>query len=301
MDITALFKASVKTVRLRNNAGAAATPVPDKNRILRKSTRTDFAIKTADICHQITQLRNLLIENRAAYMRFGQHLKSSAQMTDHERDIIDKESEKILQICTQFIDDLRHQCGTAKPAKQVATHMAGVLELLGEYLRQVYNIYSQQKSYRVRHELDTYKLLKLESNKKLIPVIPVRERRPQRLLDDDNSAGEADDDGDDGDDDDEYGNFDGEDRTDRAILLKKQQRTTITKAVLFAQKDDEELASKFALEQDEISAEDIQMFESENHQLFNELKGLSDEVEQIEKNVVDIAKLQEIFTEKVNA
>lgn len=34
-------------------------------------------------------------------------------------------------------------------------------------------------------------------------------------------------------------------------------------------------------------------------QLYNELKGLSEEVEQIEKNVVDIAYLQDIFTEKV--
>lgn len=41
------------------------------------------------------------------------------------------------------------------------------------------------------------------------------------------------------------------------------------------------------------------MFESESNQLYKELKGLADEVEQIEKNVVDIARLQEIFTEKV--
>ena len=49
----------------------------------------------------------------------------------------------------------------------------------------------------------------------------------------------------------------------------------------------------------ELSPEDIQMYESENVQLYHELQGLSEEVEQIEKNVVDIARLQEIFTEKV--
>lgn len=134
MDITALFKASVKTVRLRQKS----FPAPDQNRILKKSTRSEFTIKTKDICHQITELKNLLIDNRAAYMRFGQHLKSSAQMTDHERDIIDQESEKILQICTQFINDLRLECKRLKAPAQTTQHMEGILELLADYLRAVY-------------------------------------------------------------------------------------------------------------------------------------------------------------------
>lgn len=276
MDITALFKASVKTVRLRQKS----LPASDPARILKKSTRSEFTIKTKDIRHQITQLKNLLIDNRAAYMRFGQHLKSSAQMTDQERDIIDQESEKILQICTQFINDLRHECQRLKAPAQATKHMEGILELLSDYLRAVYNIYSQQKSYRIKHELDSYKLQKLESNKKLIPVLPVRER--VRLIV--NSENENSDD----------------DRLDDTSLMNLEKRSNtenrlISKNVAV----DEDMASKFALEQDEVSPEDIQLFESENHQLYNDLKGLSDEVEQIEKNVVDIAKLQEIFTEKV--
>lgn len=50
---------------------------------------------------------------------------------------------------------------------------------------------------------------------------------------------------------------------------------------------------------DKFNSDDIQMLESENVLLLNNLKGLSEEVEQIEKNVFGIAKLQEIFTEKV--
>uniref|UniRef100_A0A1B0D164 Syntaxin-18 n=1 Tax=Phlebotomus papatasi TaxID=29031 RepID=A0A1B0D164_PHLPP len=45
-------------------------------------------------------------------------------------------------------------------------------------------------------------------------------------------------------------------------------------------------------EGDKLSAEDIQMFESENVQLYHELQGLAEEVEQIERNVVDIAHKQ---------
>lgn len=300
MDITALFKASVKTVRLRNKS----LPALDKNRILKKSSKNEFTIKTTDICHQITQLKNLLIENRSAYMRFGYHLKSSVQMSDEERDIIDQESEKIIQICTQFIGDLKQDCNKLKIPKQAAQHMEGVLELLSDYLRAVYKIYNQQKAYRIKHELDTYKLLKLESNKKLIPVIPVKERVKIELTNGHDSEilngsnGNKENEGVDSDDDDD------DDVTDQVVERNETRidEDTIDKRLISKNVAvDEDIASKFALEQDEISAEDIQMFESENHQLYNELKGLSDEVEQIEKNVVEIAKLQEVFTEKVSS
>lgn len=76
MDITPLFKACVKTVRLQNKA----IPLQDKNRILKKSTKDEFSKKTKDIKFQISQLRNFLIENRAAYMQFACHLKRSAQV-----------------------------------------------------------------------------------------------------------------------------------------------------------------------------------------------------------------------------
>ena len=50
---------------------------------------------------------------------------------------------------------------------------------------------------------------------------------------------------------------------------------------------------------DQLSSEEIQMFESENALLYNELNSLSDEVQQMEKKVVHISELQALFTEKV--
>lgn len=316
MDLTTIFETSVKNVRQRNKS----LPPPDKNRIFKKVPTDEFSIKTRDICKQITELRDLLLENRTAYMRFGCHLKSAAQMTDEERNIIDQESEKIISICAQFIGELRSNIRRQKVTEQNANHMECVLELLQMYLRNVFKIYNEQKAYRVQYELDTYKLLKLESNRKLIPQIPVRERAQlfeydddddnvsgTRRADDDNmmSDGSAsdygEDDADNEDNDDETDDkelnrrHDGRDDRISSEKRKQQQRLSTEKATAL----DQDLASKFSLEADEITAEDIQMFESENVQLYNELKGLSDEVEQIEKNVVDIAKLQDIFTEKV--
>ncbi|XP_018570768.1 syntaxin-18 [Anoplophora glabripennis] len=50
---------------------------------------------------------------------------------------------------------------------------------------------------------------------------------------------------------------------------------------------------------EELSTEEMQMFESENDLLYNELNSISDEVKQMESKVVHIAELQELFTEKV--
>ena len=78
MDITPLFKACVKTMRLQNKSIVQL----DKNRILKKSSQKDeFSKRTRDIKYQITQLRNFLVENRAAYIQFACHLKRSAQVS----------------------------------------------------------------------------------------------------------------------------------------------------------------------------------------------------------------------------
>ncbi|XP_056886325.1 syntaxin-18 isoform X3 [Takifugu flavidus] len=51
--------------------------------------------------------------------------------------------------------------------------------------------------------------------------------------------------------------------------------------------------------EDKLSPEEIQMFEQENQRLESEMNNLVDEVRQIEGKVVEISRLQEIFTEKV--
>nr|KAF6393914.1 syntaxin 18 [Pipistrellus kuhlii] len=51
--------------------------------------------------------------------------------------------------------------------------------------------------------------------------------------------------------------------------------------------------------EEELSPEEIQMFEQENQRLIGEMNSLFDEVRQIEGKVVEISRLQEVFTEKV--
>lgn len=279
MDLTQLFKASVKTVRLTNRTATTT----DKTRILKYKNRNEFCIKANDIRYQITQLRDLLFENRAAYMRFGVHLKSSTMMTNEERNIIDRESEKIFLLCNKYLNDLRAEClqeDKSRSKRQVVEHQLGIIDILGSFLKDVFRMHREQKENRIQHELETYKLLKLESNiannyqsignsRKFVQ--PQSSPLPQ---------------------------IKSNKKLDSTLRSKENNIRTLN----ISQSDvaiDEDQAEEISTRIDNMNTDDIQMLESENIQLLNDISGLSEEVDQIERNVVDIAKLQEIFSEKV--
>ncbi|KXJ80494.1 hypothetical protein RP20_CCG024474 [Aedes albopictus] len=288
MDITSLFKASVKTVRLKSSA--ATFPVPNKSRILSKKPSNEFSEKAKKIRFQITQLKNLLVENRAAYMQFAYHLKNSAQMTDEERDIIDRESENIIRMCTGMLNDFKAECRKTKRSKQMAEFMDLVLEALSSYMNAVHHIANEQRQFRIQRELETYKFLKLNSDKKSLSAVAP----PAKLLADPPINGI------------QKHHHSGRGEKKRQSTLNDEElddfadHMEASRAKIISQDEDLDNSGSFFEEDDELSPEDIQIFESENVQLYNELKGLSEEVEQIEKNVVDIAYLQDIFTEKIS-
>lgn len=270
MDLSQLFKACVKTIRLRSKSA----PVPDKMRIL-KVKRDEFLIQAKNVSWMLTQLRDLLIENRSAYMRFGFHLKTSSQMTDEERNIIDMESEKIITICNQYLNNLQNECFKNRKSlnDQFFGHKMIILNLLYDYLKDVFHIHCEQKGNRTQHELDTYKLLKLELRKQQFSSNQFSDglEKNHSINVINQTCGEK----------------------SNSTSCKNGNNSTLD----FSLDDDQ--ANKFSLDDENSLPDDIQVFESENMYLINTLKGYSDEVEQIEKNVVGISKLQNIFTEKV--
>lgn len=339
MDITQDFKASVMTVRLqRKTELAAAKAKAQDNKQQRSGTASgkstagtnDFAKQAKDVCNKITTLRNVLIENRTAYMRIGQHLKSATQMTDAERDLIDRESEKFVTYYTQHLAKMRSDWKSVKRKPQERQHIEAVLDMLVSYLHSIEQIYLDQKKYRVQHELETYRLLKLAADKKKIPVRPAGNKsdkltKRQQI----NTNGSVDSNEDllgaekaSEDEDNDWSN-DGwaewddeqeESQLDSSSVSDKQHKPRTRKRSRPEPKSADSSA-KVALDEDiqktaqqqendeenALSAEDMQLFEAENVHIYNLLQGVSEEVEQIEKNVVDIAQLQDIFTEKVSS
>ncbi|XP_017091822.2 syntaxin-18 [Drosophila bipectinata] len=335
MDITQQFKASVMTVRLQRKtelaAASAAKPKTTSAAMATKTTTTgprdDFAKQAKDVCNKITTLRNVLIENRTAYMRIGQHLKSATHMTDAQRDLIDRESEKFVTFYTQHLAKMRTDWKAAKRKPQERQHIDAVLDLLVSYLHSVEQIYLDQKKYRVQHELETYKLLKLAANKKKIPARPATGKLGRRLTSQDeqesmepSSNGLEDEAADNDWNNDSWGEWDDGDEEEadghsaeknipqsatqhKARVRKRsklnQSGLSDSSAKVALDDDIQKTAQQEADDEDPLSADDIQLFEEENVHIYNFLQGVSEEVDQIEKNVVDIAQLQDIFTEKL--
>uniref|UniRef100_A0A1A9X2B3 Syntaxin-18 n=1 Tax=Glossina brevipalpis TaxID=37001 RepID=A0A1A9X2B3_9MUSC len=325
MDLTHLFKASVMTVKLQRKG-----QLPSAQRILNKSLssfngkRDEFSRQVKDVCHKITNLRNVLIESRSAYMRIGQHLKSATHMTDEQRDLIDRESEKFFTYYTQYLGQLRTDWKKVKRKSQQREHMEAVMDLLCSYLKCVQQIYQEQKKYRVQHELETYGLLKLAADKKKIPIRPAGELRSRKTSTASSAASSTihsllysqeecspseksyDDDSIDGWDLDENDITAPQQSDNKSEFYIKRSLSPSSlndsKAKVALNEDIQQTQEQQQLADEtekDLKSEDIQMYEEENMQLYQELQGLAEEVEAIEKNVVDIANLQDIFTEKV--
>jgi syntaxin 18 len=267
MDITTLFKACVKTIRTRNKALGVGDA--DKSRIFGTRTqKSEFSIGTKEVLGQITRLRDFLLEHRKAYLNFASHLSDTPQMTNAERDKIDCGAQRIMNTCSHLIQDLKKVPQKLEGSPQLLEHRHSVLDLIESYLKSVCKIYSEQRAIRVKRALDVQKMSKLESDSK---------KSYDNSVTDDNYI------------------------NDFLISSKENEVQSNHTSSIWEVVETSSNTSmpSFFSEDDQLSSEEMQMFESENAQLYNELNSLTEEVKQIESKVVRIAELQEIFTEKV--
>uniref|UniRef100_A0A674IMA6 Syntaxin-18 n=1 Tax=Terrapene triunguis TaxID=2587831 RepID=A0A674IMA6_9SAUR len=244
VDITLLFKASVKTVKTRNKAlGVPAGESPRDELLKRGSQRpkSDFSCRAREVITNIGKLKDFLLQHRKDYINAYSHLMSEyIRMTDTERDQIDQDAQIFMRTCADAIQQLRTEAHKNVQSPQVREHRAAVLDFTEDYLKRVCKLYSEQRAVRVKRMVDKKRFM-------LICLGFLVIFTDQNLTDAHTNLGL-------------WGDGKGE---------------------------------------DELSPEEIQMFEQENKRLVGEMNSLFDEVRQIEGKVVEISRLQEIFTEKV--
>ncbi|XP_047104326.1 syntaxin-18 [Schistocerca piceifrons] len=259
MDITSLFKACVKTVRTKNKAFGIAI---DKSRILpRHSEKSDFTIKVKELMEQITRLRLFLLKHRKAYLNFTSHLCDSPRMTDEERDEIEVGAERIIGNSSYLITKLKREWKNNVGPSQLMEHHRIALDLVETYLKAVCEIYSEQKLMRVRRTVEHKKLSKLEPERVFTsPITSASYSLVRTQLSDDTESAQA---------------------RDLAAPIESINEES------------------FENYNADLSVEELQIFQRENLQLYNELNTLADEIRQIQSRVVRIAELQDVFTEKV--
>ncbi|XP_030348795.1 syntaxin-18 isoform X2 [Strigops habroptila] len=245
VDITLLFKASVKTVKTRNKAlGVAAAGDNARDELLKRSagrSKSDFTGRAREVISHIGKLKDFLLQHRKDYINAYSHIMSEyVRMTDTERDQIDQDAQVFMRTCADAIHQLRTE---------------GVCKL-----------YSEQRAIRVKRVIDKKRLSRLEPEPSSVSKSPLSpEKSSQNPLDDSEEKLSA------------------EESKDRNLPDAQSNLG------LWGDGKGE----------DELSPEEIQMFEQENQRLVGEMNNLFDEVRQIEGKVVEISRLQEIFTEKV--
>ncbi|XP_035282675.1 syntaxin-18 isoform X2 [Anguilla anguilla] len=214
----------------------------------------------SNLITNITKLKDFLLQHRRDYVNAGSLISSDlTRMTDGERDQIDQDAQIFMRTCSDAIKQLRAEADKQVTSSQVKEHRGAVLDLIDDYLKSVCKLYSEQRAIRVKRVVDKKRLSRLEPEQHG-PV----ERSPQK-----------------------------EQAEDKVVKEENSE-----KVVPDVQKNSLSLWEDTRVE-DELSPEEIQMFEQENQRLVSEMSSLVDEVRQIEGKVVEISRLQEIFAEKV--
>ncbi|XP_049436965.1 syntaxin-18 isoform X2 [Epinephelus fuscoguttatus] len=259
VDITLLFKASVKTVKTRNKAIGIGFDSTKDEIFKRSRPKSGFSPKAKEVITNITKLKDFLLQHRKDYVSAGSLISSDlTRMTDNERDQIDQDAQIFMRTCSEAIKQLRNEEKQVTSA-QVKEHRGAVLDLIETYLKGVCKLYSEQRAIRVKRMVDKKRLSRLapehHSKVEKTPEVEPTEEKTVKEESSEKSVPEV---------------------PNNHINLWEEGRV-----------------------EDELSPEEIQMFEQENQRLVSEMNNLVDEVRQIEGKVVEISRLQEIFAEKV--
>ncbi|XP_076005947.1 syntaxin-18 [Genypterus blacodes] len=262
VDITLLFKASVKTVKTRNKAiGVGPDPAVKDEIFKRTRPKSGFSPRAREVISNITKLKDFLLQHRKDYVIAGSLISSDlSRMTDSERDQIDQDAQIFMRTCAEAIKQLRNDANKQVTAAQVKEHRGAVLDLVEMYLKGVCKLYSEQRAIRVKRMVDKKRLSRLAPESHRPPPAPPQAEPAEEKAAKEESAEKS----------------VAEVIPESSVNLWEESRV-----------------------EDELSPEEIQMFEQENQRLVGEMNSLVDEVRQIEGKVVEISRLQEIFAEKV--
>ncbi|GAB1289607.1 Syntaxin-18 [Apodemus speciosus] len=291
VDITLLFRASVKTVKTRNKAlGVAVGGGADGSRdeLFRRSPRPkgDFSSRAREVgISHIGKLRDFLLEHRKEYINAYSHTMSDCgRMTDTERDQIDPG-------CSDIHEDLfRCNSATQNRSPQGDTFPASEGAQDCGFGFRVCKLYSEQRAIRVKRVVDKKRLSKLEPEPHTKRKDSTAEKASRNASQDSEEKPAA------------------EELPEKPLAESQPELGTWGDGKGEDELSPEEIQMLYKMSLQQVSPEAAHgpqaaswhgTFEQENQRLIGEMNSLFDEVRQIEGKVVEISRLQEIFTEKV--
>ena len=235
----------------------------------RKGEWVLFTKQIRELVKNMVRMRSLLLENRKDYVNlYSSLLAEASEMTDKERDRFDYDVHVIMKTCTELLTKLRNELTLKAGSRniQAREHFSVVLDLVEIYLKSVCSIYGELRAIRVKRACERQRLSRLAasfvSGRSVSPP-PVSPPRDQN-------------------------------HTNRQFFQEEVEKNTRERRPSYFQETDNSAAQNNAL-----TSEELQMFEEENTQLYDDLNSLTDEVKVLGGKVMEIAKLQEVFMENV--
>ncbi|XP_035674869.1 syntaxin-18-like [Branchiostoma floridae] len=274
VDRTNLFLATIKTVKTRNKILNIGSEEAKNTATVHPRPKGEFIVRAKDVVQNISKLRDFLLKHRKDYIDATGYLTSEvSKMTDNERDQIDNDAQTFMRTCSEAIRILKTEVLKQPMPQQVRSHREAVFELMEAYLKAVCKLYSEQRAIRVKRVVDRKRISRLEPEGRRtgadLTELRQRHRKAQSEQNTEEGAKNV--------------------KTDESKVMKNIPASRDPLQMEYLEED----------EDDELSPEEIQMFEQENERLYNEMNSLVDEVRQIEGKVVEISRLQEIFADKV--
>lgn len=300
MDRTALFRACVQSACARDKSRARASGGSSSRDRGDSSSRAsshagsslaaaEFGADSRRLSASIAQLSRLLLSRRAAYIT-PVNTTGAAVMSDAECDEMDASAEHAVRSCVLLVRQLRHVAGECDEGARttpchVCQHRCVVVDLLEGRLREVCRLMAEMRE--TRSAAVKACLLRGVSGSAVASeggdsgVVRQRKGAPadspggDRLM---------------------------LNRRDTVPLLLEDRGSdslTLSASSRAAVEEEDERRGRGAEEENGLSAEELQLLQTENAELFDELNSMSDEVRRVQASVVRVAQLQEVFTEKV--
>uniref|UniRef100_A0A1I8AJL3 Syntaxin-18_N domain-containing protein n=1 Tax=Steinernema glaseri TaxID=37863 RepID=A0A1I8AJL3_9BILA len=311
-DNTALFRARAKTIRLMKEARKKKevgeedeSAVEGEKRAEHSPNYKAYATKGEQIATTITELRNLVLENRASYVltmgasdSFGA-IPIRQTMTDSERNQLDEHTDRAMKMCSTQISNLQATIRKDETlrADDEAKHLQSVCKLLDVYLKSVCQIITQMRTVRLNKTQSRQKLARLSTLVELYQSSVKASSKSQKIKEEPDSDGW------------ESMGSEEEEFTKpwQSVPIKEEKKPLIFKnrdlypdeKKNFYQKEIERNALEEPEPVVELTESERVQFAIENEELRQRFQYSNTEIEAIEKQFVELQRLQETFTEKV--
>lgn len=223
---------------------------------------------------KINKMKSYIAKYAHDYLNTYGSLPIPSIFTEEHRNKLDKDVEEFINVCNEKMKVLQSEIKLGNPSPQVIEYRAAVIEMMMRILNDFVNYYTKLRTTRMKRFMEKQKYDRIESSNGRISPSQEYELTSDSI------------------------------DLDTIALLAKEEKSGISP-------QNEKTSSKFNLDDwqqqsilaaehhTSISPEEIPQLALENSRIHDELLTLNDDVKLIGKKVVQISRLQELFTEKV--